>query len=189
MKNPSRSLCDGKTHAEKIGHRYCSDERVCQMSCITAQKKNNHNTPIYGYEDVKDLFGVSIQELGEISYNNFIQNERDNMALSRPEGNFIRSVLSIDNAPNHDFNLPVCESQRLLGLGDIKDQWIDYHHPDVKHIPATCGDWTSNETASFMKGIGMDPDSKSFAEFKDDISEASASREIYMHFFPYVSEP
>lgn len=181
------SLCgSNSTSADRNGHRYCEDGRACQVSCMTSQPDNNHNVALYGHDALRKEFGISLPELGEISYRNYVQNGRDNMALQNPVTNFIRSVL--EGNPNHkpDLNLPVCESNQLADLGDVKENWNDYHHPNFKRFPATCGDWTGNETENFMSGIGMDPNSTSFIRFSQGNSGKSFSKEMFESFYPWV---
>jgi len=83
---------------------------------------------------------------------------RGNRNRGPPLLNFMGSVLG--NGKNVNGNnasqiaLPVCRSNQLV-MGDFHHKTLHVGwREDDKKAPCTCGDWRSNETASFMDSIG-----------------------------------
>jgi hypothetical protein len=70
-------------------------------------------------------------------------------------------------------------------MGEVGKGYPFYYHPDGKHFQCTCGDWRSNETASFMEAIGMDKTSSNYADFAT--VGGSMTKETLMHYCPWVN--
>lgn len=142
--------------------RYCpNSNNVCQIACWTTigngplnQWGRNHEVALYGITNLQK-YGYTMKSIQTGSYENFIKygNERSHDTLREmidtPKGNEKREKSGL--------NLNMCRSPRVQ-ISDFtpkKNKYLGLG-PQIHKFPCSCGDWRSNETASFMQKMGFE---------------------------------
>lgn len=118
---------------------------VCQLERWTMQKDKNHETMMFGMNDLK---GYDLSSTGIIDSSLYAYKKYHN-AMDFTKFN---PFLSSGQIEQSSVALPVCHSQSNVITDFTKNEdWKKYH----RYYPFSCGDWRSNETRVFSDLIQM----------------------------------
>ena len=121
----------------------------------------SHEAEVYGLQHLKK-YDLTIQDVMNSSYKHYQRTHGGEMVTSQ---SILESLMRNMNARGRAIALPVCRSAQIP-MNDYRSTW---KHPtgafalSDKHLPCTCGDWRSNETALFINSIGLGLESRDFA--------------------------
>ena len=147
-KNP---LCDLNDMKED---EYCPNPHVLVVArCFTTQTTSNHEETLKGIRALPKYHNLTLSRVLEYSWNNYLVERNQFVKPSSVSG---QGTLALDHmAVDSMIRLPLCKS-KYVELG--KTSWKG---TDAK-FPFICGDFTGNETESFMDRLHWGKESKDF---------------------------
>jgi len=100
-------------------------------------------------------YNLTLKEVRDKSIANY--EEHGNSENGTPLYRFLQTTMLGGEEPSY-MALSVCKSDQVeMGDFDNEHTHRGSRYGINKRMPCTCGDWRSNETAEFMKGIGYAP--------------------------------
>lgn len=137
----------GEFHASCRGSdsRWCPNvNEICQAECWTTLKSNNHETPLYGLNELEKWNVTAIQMMNG-SYQSYVsQRNRLVNPMENPEA---ADWLKFNDPLGTTLQLPTCRSRNVVVSALEKKQG--------QNFPCTCGDWMSSDSRAFLNSISM----------------------------------